>query len=307
MELRNLTKAHLDTELFRFSPAGPSPELTASMAQDGLLQPLAAVQFNGALFLTDGFKRLQTPGFPEHFPVLISPQPDAAAALLHAAALRFAAAEPDCVERARGMQLFTRFGCGTDPEQRLKALLRIPKRRDELFVLQQLPTWPEQITVWLAAHRIPLSRLRAAERCGELTLPLLEAFAMPLQLNANQIRNLLEDCGDLLTGGMTAGALRGALEQAVATHTERQQQIQILFAQLHSLRRPRFSAAVERFNCAAAGLPPGITAEHGNFDRDSYRFSFEAESPEALAGNARALEQFASSADGEALFKELQV
>lgn len=304
IKLQQLDRAQLDCRL-RTAPPLPDKQLQQSIDRYGILQPLTVYQSRDLLLLGDGFKRFDSAGTINQFTCLVIPVESTGEALAAAALLRFSGREPHCVERAYGLQLTRRYADNSRQQQLLHALLHIPKRSDELHVLEMLPDWPQHTVEWLTTNCVPLSRLRAAQRCRDFLPAAFEQLAMPLQLNPNQLRRLLETAGDLITAGTAAEQLLQQLKIDTTAGPNKAQLNRELFEKLHRLRYPRFSGAAAEFEKTAGRvLPAGCSAAHGNFEQRTVSFTLQAKNSRGLEKLCCELQQAAARGATDPLFPE---
>jgi len=271
---------------FHISSLLPPAPLKLSIEKNGLLSPLAAVSVKNTLYLIDGFKRCTILEILDQTPVpcLLYEVDSMEKAVALFIKQSLTEEKQGAMVKAKILHLVKKHA--PDLPAEIINTLKLPRKQADLEILFFLPSLPVEIQLYLESIDIRLSGLRSIGRLQEnATAKLLLETGLSLSLNSNQLRKLLDQCGDLEKRDINIPHLMAAVLEADMEARELRQQ---LFDLLEKTRLPNFSKHLTNFQeKKEAVLPKEIQVGHANFEGDLLSFSFKAANSEQAASRAQ--------------------
>ncbi len=284
--------------IFNISEINEEDTLSASLKKIGIITPLLCYKIENNFFLIDGFKRMSwaLKNNLNNIPIVFTEIDDFQTAFLNFIDFRYENKKNAAMIRAKLIGI-ARDNFKDDINQELLKRSILSKRKGDEELFEQLIDLPNKLKSYLEkigaspSQLLPLIRMEAT--AGE---EIISTIAMPLEMNANQLRKTLDYLADIKKQNkVSTTSLTQIVTLGDVTIPERKK---LFFKELEKLRFPDTEKHRAKFNKIKKELfGATIKIEDNNFDDKDIDISFRVQSKKELEEKAKIISEVAKKSD----------
>jgi len=298
LEFKNIDTIKYEDTIFRISTNSEDDLLSASLQKNGIMTPLLCYKQNDTFYLFDGFKRIQwaKKNTLKKIPIAFTEVNDLQTAYLNFIDFKYGGNKNSAMIRAKLIKIGKdNFSENIDKELLSRSILSKRKGDEDLF--GQLVQLPELLQSYLEkidaspSQLLPLIRMKTTT--GE---KIISTIAIPLEMNANQLRKTLDYLADIKKQNKVAtDKLFEITNLDDLTIPEKKKQF---FKELEFLRfldtekhRAEFSKVKKEL------FGNKIKVNDNNFDDKDIEISFKVKSKKELEEKAKIISEAAKNSE----------